>query len=218
MKIFRCQSCGQVVYFENTQCMNCGAVLGFLPGQFLMSSLDAAGDDSWRPMAPQTKGHRYKMCRNYTQEQVCNWMVPEHSSLEFCDACRFNQTIPDLTVTGNRVLWQRLEAGKRRLVYGLLRLGLPLISKQQDPDTGLAFAFLADPDTLFTENTQTMTVPARPKRDSEWFVRSTRNLIYKFENIEKKSARPILAEEEQHEVVERVQAAAEKATTPLRRW
>ena len=157
MKIFRCQSCSQVVYFENTQCMNCGAVLGFLPGQFLISSLDAAGDDVWRPLAPQAKDHRYRMCRNYTQERVCNWMVPEHSSLEFCDACHFNQTIPDLTVTGNRVLWQRLERGKRRLVYGLLRLGLPLISKQQDPETGLAFAFLGDSDPLFTENTQTMT-------------------------------------------------------------
>ena len=51
MKIFRCQSCSQVVYFENTQCMNCGAVLGFLPGQFLISSLDATGDDVWRPVA-----------------------------------------------------------------------------------------------------------------------------------------------------------------------
>ena len=157
MKIFHCQSCDQVVYFENTQCMNCGAILGFLPGQFLISSLDAASDNVWRPLASQAKGHRYRMCQNYTQEQVCNWMVPEHSSLEFCDACRFNQTIPDLTVPGNRVLWQRLERGKRRLVYGLLRLGLPLISKQQDPETGLAFAFLADPDPLFTENTQTMT-------------------------------------------------------------
>jgi Putative zinc-binding metallo-peptidase len=32
-----------------------------------------------------------------------------------------------------------------QLVYSLLRLGLPLVSKFDDPDTGLAFDFLADP-------------------------------------------------------------------------
>ena len=61
-------------------------------------------------------------------------------------------------------------------------------------------------------------VPARPKRDPEWFVSRTRKLINKFENIEKKSTRPILGEEQQHEVVEHVQDSAEKTTTPLRRW
>lgn len=76
MKIFHCQSCDQVVCFENTRCMNCGAVLGLLPGQFLISSLDATGDDVWRPLAPQAKGHRYRMCQNYTQERVCNWYRP----------------------------------------------------------------------------------------------------------------------------------------------
>lgn len=61
-------------------------------------------------------------------------------------------------------------------------------------------------------------IPARPKRDPEWFVRRTRNLINEFEDIEKESTRPILGEEQQHEVVEHVQDSAEKTTTPLRRW
>ncbi len=61
-------------------------------------------------------------------------------------------------------------------------------------------------------------VPARPKRDPEWFVRRTRNLINEFENIEKESTLPILGEEQQHEVIEHVQDSAEKTSTPLRRW
>jgi len=61
-------------------------------------------------------------------------------------------------------------------------------------------------------------VPARPKRDPQWFVTRTRNLIKKFENIDKQTTGPILGEAQQHEVVERVQDSAEKATTPLRRW
>lgn len=60
--------------------------------------------------------------------------------------------------------------------------------------------------------------PARPKRSPKWFVRHTRILVDKFENIEKESTQPILGEEEQHAALERVQDNVEKATTPLRRW
>jgi NhaA family Na+:H+ antiporter len=63
-----------------------------------------------------------------------------------------------------------------------------------------------------------MTVPARPKRGADWFVRNTRKLIDKFETIKQESSRSILDEEEQHVVVEEVKGTAEKATTPLRRW
>ena len=157
MKIFRCQSCDQIVFFENTQCVNCGATLGFLPDSFLMSALEPARDDAWRPLALRSQPHLYRMCRNYSGEQVCNWMVPEHRQSVFCGACRFNQTIPDLTVPGNKALWQRLERAKHRLIYSLLRLGLPLIDKQDDPETGLAFAFLADQDPLFAESARAMT-------------------------------------------------------------
>jgi hypothetical protein len=157
MKIYRCQSCNQVVYFENTQCTKCGTVLGFLPDHLLLCALAPAADDRWRPLAPQTGGQLYRMCQNHTREQVCNWMVPEHSSSAFCFACRLNQTIPDLNVPGNKALWRRLEIGKHRLVYSLLRLGLPLVSKLEDPRKGLAFAFLADPDPLFAESTPAMT-------------------------------------------------------------
>ena len=63
-----------------------------------------------------------------------------------------------------------------------------------------------------------LTVPARQKRSSEWFISRTRDLVNKFEHIEKETDRSILGEKEQHEVVEQVQDSAEKASTPLRRW
>jgi NhaA family Na+:H+ antiporter len=63
-----------------------------------------------------------------------------------------------------------------------------------------------------------LTVPARPKRSSIWFINRTRDLVNKFENIEKETKRSILGEKKQHEVVEQVQDSAEKASTPLRRW
>ena len=31
MKLFTCQHCGQLLYFENTRCERCGHALGYLP-------------------------------------------------------------------------------------------------------------------------------------------------------------------------------------------
>ena len=42
------------------------------------------------------------------------------------------------------------------MIYGLLRLGLPLVSKGEDP-AGLAFDFLAEPDPAWQEGPQIMT-------------------------------------------------------------
>jgi hypothetical protein len=157
MRIDRCQFCAQVVYFENIQCTNCNAQLGFLPDHFVLSGLETVRNDLWRPLAVEAQGRLYRQCQNYFQEGVCNWMVPEDSQTPFCTACNPNQTIPDLSVPGNKELWRRLEAGKRRLLYGILRLGLPLITKHEEPDAGLAFAFLADPNADFMESTRAMT-------------------------------------------------------------
>jgi hypothetical protein len=62
----------------------------------------------------------------------------------FCVSCRLNRTIPDLTVPSNHDLWARMETAKRRLVYSLLNLKLPIANKTEDPRQGLAFDFLSD--------------------------------------------------------------------------
>jgi hypothetical protein len=54
------------------------------------------------------------------------------------------RVIPDLSLPGTRDGWSRIEAAKRRLVYSLMSLGLPLANKTQDPEHGLAFEFLAE--------------------------------------------------------------------------
>jgi hypothetical protein len=52
-----------------------------------------------------------------------------------------------LSVPGNREAWFRIEVAKRRLVYTLLDLGIPLSSKMDDPKHGLAFELLANVQT-----------------------------------------------------------------------
>lgn len=154
MRSFSCQACGQLVFFENVQCVRCGHALGYLPDADVMSALEAGPDGVWQVLAGEAQGRHYRMCTNYAQENVCNWMVPAEETDTFCAACRLNQTIPDLSVEGNRERWARVEAGKRRLVYALLRLGLPL---QDGPAGRLAFAFLADGTGKFQESGEVMT-------------------------------------------------------------
>ncbi len=154
MKLFECQHCGQLLYFENTRCERCGHVLGYLPDRTMLSALTAEGGDHWRPLAATDEPFRF--CAN-AAHRACNWLVSANGRDAFCRACRLNRTIPDLDAPENLLLWQRLEAAKHRLVYGLLRLGLPLVSKFEDAEKGLAFDFLAGSGTTFQESTQVIT-------------------------------------------------------------
>jgi hypothetical protein len=154
MKLFECQSCGQILYFENTRCERCGHILGYLPDRSVLSALTAKGGGRWRPL--EVPAEEFRFCANAVHN-VCNWLVPAGGMDAFCRACRLNRTIPDLEAAGNLLLWQRLEAAKHRLVYGLLRLGLPLSDRFGDAQRGLAFDFLAGSGSAFQERPQVLT-------------------------------------------------------------
>lgn len=88
---------------------------------------------------------------------MCNWLVAAESTDAYCHACYLNRTIPNLDIAGNLVLWRRLEAAKHRMVYGLLRFDLPLSSKSEDTEHGLAFDFLSGSDSVSKEGAQVLT-------------------------------------------------------------
>ena len=142
MKLFGCQGCGQLLYFENVRCENCGRALGYLTDINEISAIDVHQDGSWKVLAAPHKA--YKFCNNY-DAGMCNWMVAADDEGGFCLACRHNRTVPDLSVAGNDALWRKIETAKHRLFYSLLRLNLPLEDRTDDPEHGLAFDFLADP-------------------------------------------------------------------------
>src|SRR5258708_3360500 len=137
MELFECQKCGQLLTFENTRCESCGSQLGYLRAQETLSVVEPEGD-VWRALAGPEK--RYRFCAN-AQYGVCNWMVDDDQPSPFCAACRHNQTVPDLSIPDNVRRWRKLEFAKHRLIYTLLKLRLPLATKDEDPD-GLAFDFL----------------------------------------------------------------------------
>lgn len=138
MKKFSCE-CGKRVFFENTQCIACHTDLGFDPITLEVLALDWKGD-----CYHDSSGRRYRPCKNQTDFSNCNWLVPEQTSERYCKSCQLNRTIPDLTSSGNRERWQILEKAKRRLVYSLLALELPVRSKVHGWPDGLAFDFIED--------------------------------------------------------------------------
>lgn len=144
MKLFKCQACGQLLYFENTRCESCGRRLGYVPERAELCALDG-GEGRWHPWEHPERPLRF--CANAAHD-ACNWMVAADAGAEYCLACRHNRTVPDLGVPRNLLLWRKLELAKHRLFYTLIRLGLPLVDRDEDPEHGLAFDFLADPPSL----------------------------------------------------------------------
>src|SRR5689334_7822508 len=146
MKVFRCDHCRQLVFFENVRCVHCGHALAFLPDLGVLGSLEPAGNDLWRTPIPRATGRAYRLCANYTGSNVCNWALPADDPDPLCPSCRLTRVIPDLGKPGRHEAWYKLEVAKRRLVYTLLALRLPVADKVADPERGLAFEFLAEPD------------------------------------------------------------------------
>ena len=144
MQIFHCGHCQQLVFFENSQCVRCDHPLAYLPDLGVVSSLDAVGNGLWQCRMSSPRGQTYRLCENYGRENICNWAVPAADRDPLCKSCRLTRVIPDLSHSGYKEAWYRLEVAKRRLVYNLLGLGLPLKNKVDDPANGLAFEFLAD--------------------------------------------------------------------------
>ena len=152
MKLFSCQACGQVLYFENVRCEHCGHSLGYLPDRAAISALEPLEGGSWKALAAPERP--YKFCQNYPLG-VCNWMLPADDPAGLCAACRHNHLIPDLDEAGNQFLWARIEAAKHRLFYSLLRLKLPLENRADNPERGLAFDFLADSPQAHAQSVMT---------------------------------------------------------------
>ena len=141
MKLFRCQVCDNIIYFENRTCGRCGHRLGYLPELGIMAALEPAGD-AWTPLAGDGRARRF--CAN-ADHDVCNWLTVEGGGARLCVACRHNDTIPDISLTSHLIAWRDIELAKHRLFYSLLRWRLPLMTRAEDPSHGLMFEFLADP-------------------------------------------------------------------------
>jgi hypothetical protein len=158
MQTYRC-TCNNRIFFENTICLACQKEVGWCEACNRMTGLEPSTTDATAP-GDYSCGcydcrQPLRKCHNYAVENICNrCYVPEATTAnpadgtmdasevpsQLCTACQLTETIPDLSIEGNREKWARLEAAKRRLLYTLDLLGLPYSTA----DSKLTFDFKAD--------------------------------------------------------------------------
>lgn len=129
MQKFACSKCGNRIYFENQACLTCGSSVGFSSLDLAMVSVQPAGGSA-ADGAPlyrrlDVRGARpMRYCAN-SVHGVCNWLTASDDGNGLCVACDLNRVIPNLAEPGSIDKWAEFERAKKRLIYGLMRLGLP---------------------------------------------------------------------------------------------
>jgi hypothetical protein len=152
MKTFKC-SCKnhQLLFFESKYCLACNRIVGVDDNFNKVEAYDLDEETGYYFKSTQQKKVPYKKCDNNAEYQACNGMVnmdtfvavPNNDEV-LCFACRFNETIPDLSIIEHIPLWKKVEIAKRRAIYTLKALSLPLDNILQNPESGLSFDFIAD--------------------------------------------------------------------------
>lgn len=172
MKLFNCQHCGALLFFENRICENCGSALGYLPAEAVLSALKPDGASlaaSGGFTASGMQDRRVRYCAN-VRHDVCNWLVDGESGDDLCAACRHNRIIPDISQPQSLWLWHKLETAKHRLFYSLIRLGTALPNRLDDPQGGLVFDFLDEhpggPKVLTGHEEGVVTIATREADDA----------------------------------------------------
>ncbi len=140
MKLFACQNCSHMLFFYNDHCERCKHQLGYIPALTTLSAIETDGA-VWRALAAPQGG--YRACANAAYG-ACNWLIDADCDEPLCTACRHNRLVPDLSIEENVVRWRKIELAKHHLFYTLLRLGLNLANRADEPETGLAFDFLTE--------------------------------------------------------------------------
>jgi hypothetical protein len=124
VRAFHCEVCGAELFFENSVCVTCGSAVGYSREQGTMVAVKAD-----RPI-----------CANLNR-CGCNWIADPASAFGLCFSCTLTRTRPaDGDSVGLAQYWVA-EAAKRRLIYGLDELQLPV--KVSDGFSGLAFDLLS---------------------------------------------------------------------------
>ena len=139
MKKYYC-ACGNILFFENTHCSRCGRYVGFNPDKLSIISLPIDQDDR----LVDNDAANYKYCKNFHDYNNCNWLLDANSNEAYCISCRLNRTIPNLSSQQNRIYWSEIEKAKRRLIYTLLALNLPVRRKTDYWPNGIEFDFIED--------------------------------------------------------------------------
>lgn len=138
MRAFHCQ-CGGRLFFHSMSCVVCGAIAARCPHCHLVASMSMQSDGS---LTCNECERSARLCQNRLDYAVCN--AAAHPDALLCRYCAMNRVIPDLAIDDNLEKWRLLERAKHRVLYGVDRIGLPIVT---DPVCGvgpvLVFEFKA---------------------------------------------------------------------------
>jgi hypothetical protein len=138
MATLGCPICRQLTQFEAIVCDSCGSALAFDPVADGFRAFDRQRE---RWVESEQRLVVGTICHN-ARVGICNWFIGSGIAEGLCLSCRHNRIIPDLAIAGVLDRWRLIEQAKRRMIYTLIRLGLPLDGGSAPP---LMFDLLYDP-------------------------------------------------------------------------
>jgi hypothetical protein len=124
VRAFQCEVCGAELFFENSVCVRCGSAVGYSREQRTMVAVTA--DRS--------------ICGNLNR-CGCNWIADPDSAAGLCFSCTLTRTRPAAADAVALTQYWVAEAAKRRLIFGLDELELPI--KIREGSHGLAIELLS---------------------------------------------------------------------------
>jgi hypothetical protein len=116
-------------------CPVCGALLGIVPDELTIRALIASSDAVTFTIAGA--GSSVWRCLNATWG--CNWVLPAGTGATWCRSCALTRGRPDDGRPDAVDAWALAEAAKRRLVFQIDGLGLPIEPRSPATPNGLAF-------------------------------------------------------------------------------
>jgi hypothetical protein len=143
MRVFSCHHCGQPVSFEDDQCLRCQSPLGYLPELSDVLALVEAAPDRFVDLSGGLQTWQRCATRWATG---CNWLVPSGSGL-MCASCSLTRVRPADSDAVGMAEFVRAETAKRRLLFQLGQLGLPIEPRDEGRGVGLCFDLLSSTAT-----------------------------------------------------------------------
>jgi hypothetical protein len=137
--VFTCDNCGQLVFFENDRCLRCRAPLGYADAPRSIIALSELEPD--RLVELSDPAVIWQRCAT-AETTGCNWLVPA-STDSMCRSCRLTRTRPADDDREGMEEFVRAEFAKRRLIFQLDELGLPIAPRDESAGIGLAFDLLS---------------------------------------------------------------------------
>lgn len=134
MRAFSCRVCANPLFFDNAVCVSCGATLAYARREHDIVPI--------RPDGIYVDAERWVWHPCVNRDLFgCPWLTERPG--EPCFSCALTRTRPADEDLRGLSQFTRAEAAKRRLVVELDALGLPIVTRDDDPEHGLAFDLLS---------------------------------------------------------------------------